>query len=192
MAEKNENQRTRLTKRLLKDTLLQLLQEKSMDHISVREICTSAGINRSTFYNHYGSPYDLLREIEQEFIDALSAQFPEEKESEETIGAEEMLYILMKTWNSNPLFTKALLNSNISAYYPLNFAEQPLFRRALRAFLPQDMEGPDEKYLSSFLLGGAYNMLRVWINEPDRENPEEFAAFINRYIPPQSQNITEK
>ena len=51
--EKNENQRIKLTKRLLKESLLKLLTEKNIKKISVSELCQTAGINRSTFYNHY-------------------------------------------------------------------------------------------------------------------------------------------
>lgn len=59
-----ENQRIALTKRLLKENLLQLMSGKSIQKITVRELCEAAEINRSTFYNHYGCPADVLLEIE--------------------------------------------------------------------------------------------------------------------------------
>ncbi|MCC8090140.1 MAG: TetR/AcrR family transcriptional regulator, partial [Oscillospiraceae bacterium] len=65
---KKENQRVMLTKRLLKDALIRLLNGKSIDEISVTELCRESGINRSTFYHHYGSPYDVLAEREQTML----------------------------------------------------------------------------------------------------------------------------
>jgi AcrR family transcriptional regulator len=51
-------------KKLLKDSLIRLLQQGSIHRISVREICDRAGINRTTFYKYYGSQYDLLGDME--------------------------------------------------------------------------------------------------------------------------------
>ena len=63
MAQK-ENQRIALTKKLLQEGLLRLLEVKTLDKISVTELCRESGINRATFYNHYNSPQDLLDGIE--------------------------------------------------------------------------------------------------------------------------------
>ena len=51
--EKKENQRITLTKRLLQEALLLMLRDESINKISVRDLCEKAGINRTTFYNHY-------------------------------------------------------------------------------------------------------------------------------------------
>ena len=61
---RKENQRITLTKKLLQEGLLRLLETKRLDKISVTELCREAGINRATFYNHYDSlqkqPHHLL------------------------------------------------------------------------------------------------------------------------------------
>ena len=49
-----------------------LLAEKSIKNITVSELCQAAEINRSTFYNHYGCPADVLREIEISVIEDLT------------------------------------------------------------------------------------------------------------------------
>ena len=65
------NQRTRLSKILLKNALMDLLGEKgSVTKISVRELCERADLNRSTFYAHYSEPKELLEEVENELLDA--------------------------------------------------------------------------------------------------------------------------
>ena len=62
----NENQRVKLTKRLLRDALLSMMETKQIQQISVRELCEKAEINRSTFYKHYGAPENIFQEIQQE------------------------------------------------------------------------------------------------------------------------------
>lgn len=42
--------------------LLELLDEKELPYITVKEICARAGVSRSTFYLHYETIGDLLTE----------------------------------------------------------------------------------------------------------------------------------
>lgn len=63
-----ENRKTRLTKRLLKESLIELLNEKEINKITIKEICDNADLNRSTFYAHYTDIYELLDEITQDLI----------------------------------------------------------------------------------------------------------------------------
>ncbi len=58
--EKKEDRRIAMTKRLLKAALIELLKEQDIYHISIRELCERADVNRTTFYKYYGSQFDLL------------------------------------------------------------------------------------------------------------------------------------
>lgn len=68
MLDKTDSRRVRMTKRILKESLLELMADKSISHISIKEICELADVNRSTFYAHYESPHDLLHEIESDIV----------------------------------------------------------------------------------------------------------------------------
>lgn len=48
------------TRKCLRETMLELLKEKSYKKISVKEICEKSNTGRVTFYNHYDDKYDLL------------------------------------------------------------------------------------------------------------------------------------
>ncbi len=71
MAQK-DNQRVRRTKQLLAEALTEMLTETSIHDVSIVELCEKAGINRTTFYYHYGNQYDLLEEISDTFLDEVS------------------------------------------------------------------------------------------------------------------------
>ena len=62
--EKKEDRRVRVTKRMLKDALIELLKTKDIYHISIRELCETADVNRTTFYKYYGNQFDLLADME--------------------------------------------------------------------------------------------------------------------------------
>ena len=57
---------------LMAEALISLLDKKSIEFITVREICEKASVNRSTFYLHYESINDLLVEtadyVNEKFI----------------------------------------------------------------------------------------------------------------------------
>lgn len=61
--------RVRYTKSVLQQALLKILQRKHIDKVTVKELCEEAKINRGTFYLHYSTPNDILREIEKQFME---------------------------------------------------------------------------------------------------------------------------
>ena len=53
----------------MNEALISLLEKKDLEFITVKEICETAGVNRSTFYLHYETISDLMRWL-------ISASFP--------------------------------------------------------------------------------------------------------------------
>ncbi len=68
MNEQKQDRRIRRTRRLLKDSLVALMEEKDFKNISVKDITERADLNRGTFYLHYNDTYHLLQDIEDEVI----------------------------------------------------------------------------------------------------------------------------
>ena len=57
----------------MNNALINLLDKKNFEDITVKEICQTASVNRSTFYLHYENTYDLLKEtIENLYKDFFS------------------------------------------------------------------------------------------------------------------------
>lgn len=63
-----ENRRVKITKMLLNESFLKFLAEKPLAHITVKEICEDADLNRSTYYAHYTDPYDQLKKLESDIM----------------------------------------------------------------------------------------------------------------------------
>jgi len=67
------------TRKLLREALMSLVQEKPFERITVTDITKRATLNRATFYAHYLDKYDLLDKCLQEWFenDILAGQpFP--------------------------------------------------------------------------------------------------------------------
>lgn len=100
------DRRKKYTRMVLKESLMELLKNKPISNITIKEICEEADINRSTFYSHYSSQYDLLNAIEEEFIEDMVStlnQYNFSKEEEALKMTEKILeYIAKKSMPDTP------------------------------------------------------------------------------------------
>ena len=56
------------TKNAIINTFLSLRARKPLEKITVKELCETAMINKSTFYSHYGDIYELSDSLETEVV----------------------------------------------------------------------------------------------------------------------------
>lgn len=68
MEDRRDDRRTRYSKMVIRDALFELMREKDMNKISVKELCERADVNRSTFYSYYADITDLHKKIIKEFF----------------------------------------------------------------------------------------------------------------------------
>lgn len=66
-----DNRRVKLTKQMIKDAYLELLEQYPSEKISVTDICKAADVNRSTFYMYYDDTVSLRQKIENEVLEQL-------------------------------------------------------------------------------------------------------------------------
>lgn len=70
-----ENQKYQQTHQKIMDTIVELLQQKSLKQITVAEVCRIVHINRSTFYEHFLDVYDVMEKIELEISKEIDGIF---------------------------------------------------------------------------------------------------------------------
>ncbi len=68
----NNDRRVKRTKKALYEALLKLLEEKSINEITVTELTTLADVNRATFYFYYTDLIDMLQQIQNEAYDSFT------------------------------------------------------------------------------------------------------------------------
>jgi len=77
--EQKEDRRVRKTKKALREGLAELLTQKSIQKITVRELTDKVDIHRSTFYANYEDIYDLYKQTEDvvvaEIIEIFTANY---------------------------------------------------------------------------------------------------------------------
>ena len=174
MTRKNENRRVRMTKRLMKDALLELLGEKDLANISVTAICETADVHRSTFYNYYTDPADLLRDIEQDYLDMIPTP-PEilDPQNEKTLLAATSDYFDCVREKKKTF--QILFNSSSGS----NFVAQ-MVDHLCHGYIPVG-EDPDElttRFTQLYIASGTVGTLREWINEDSPLSSREIAEMM--------------
>ena len=147
------NQRTRLSKILLKNALMDLLGEKgSVAKISVRELCERADLNRSTFYAHYSEPKELL-DATQDHLKKIGA--------ENDLGAHRYLLSFLMYIKENDKPFRTLLVDSVDPAFRSKFMQQSIiqFIENLNIVFPKEQE----QYIYSYILNGSTGVIIQWI-----------------------------
>lgn len=172
-----ENRRIALTKRLIQDGLLRLLEEKSLDKISVTELCREADVNRATFYKYYGDPDDVLTTIKEQFFQELLDSQQQESKKGYFEAFEKVCFYL---YEHKPLAKHIFSN--------LEFDISPVLtklshgRNGMLEYLRKNFEGDDIRLANDFLGYGCYTIVREWLLEDMDRTPQEIRAIVQKLI----------
>jgi AcrR family transcriptional regulator len=74
MADEQIDRRVQRTRALLRNALMQLINEKGYDAVTIQDITDRANLGRTTFYLHYTSKDDLLLDHHMDFASHLVLQ----------------------------------------------------------------------------------------------------------------------
>ncbi|MBR2550770.1 MAG: TetR/AcrR family transcriptional regulator [Clostridiales bacterium] len=67
------------TKKAIKDTFIELLEDHPLSDITVKDIVEKCGINRNSFYYHYHDLPELIEEIVKEDAEEIIRKYPSVK-----------------------------------------------------------------------------------------------------------------
>lgn len=169
--EKKENQRILLTKQLLQNAFLKLLKTKPIHTVSIRELCQEAGINRTTFYNHYGSQYDLLENISGRFLDSIS-QCLKDADACSRQDIQYRVTLVLRYIEQNLTLSRLLLNNNPDPAFAERLFSLPQITDLLQQALSGCTDPQERRNTVAFAIHGSYKLLCDWINDPHRVSPE--------------------
>src|SRR5215469_2473544 len=71
MTQPESNLRVRRTKILLREALIELIEERGFEALTIGELTERAMVSRAAFYRNYQDKYDLVEQIFEEAMSAL-------------------------------------------------------------------------------------------------------------------------
>ncbi len=161
------------TAQLLNQALIELLNKKDYEFITIKELCKKAGVNRSTFYLHYDTLNDLLYET----IDNTNKKFLsffDEAHSDviANIKSEQKSNLILITPEYlQPYLTYIEQNKvvyQVSARYPklmqsitkYNLLKENVLYPIFKRFNIQESQ---QKYFSAYYINGIYAIIDEWL-----------------------------
>ena len=165
-----EDKRIRRTKKLLRQALTRLMQQKDFQSITVTDVVREADINRGTFYAHYRDVYDLRDKIEM-----IAAIRPSE-----TVTLKLVLSRLMDYLEENREIVTALIKVNA----PDGFGKKMIgvIEECRMELLPY--RSVEDAYAARFLATGVIGMTEKWITESQPIPKTEMVSLITKLLTP--------
>lgn len=169
------------------EALMALLEKKDFEYISIKEICSAAGVNRSTFYLHYENMRDLLEESVNLMHERFLAYFDIESENfiERLGSCSEKELMLITPEYLTPYLTfirdhKRLYGAAMRN--PSDFRTMDTYRKMFRhIFNPIlarfSVPEQERRYIMAFFLNGIAAIVAQWLGE-DCETPIEIISGI--------------
>lgn len=176
---------------LMDEALLQLLQRKDYDYITVRELCKMAGVNRSTFYLHYETMDDLLSESLSYIFGKFTEKYKglsftpdsirEKPENELLLVTPPLVIPYLEFIKENKrLFITAAKNP---ALFRVEKHFEEIYTHVFEPILQRfGVPESERKYLLAYHISGAHAIITEWIKGGCTESTELIADFIVRYV----------
>ena len=168
--------------------LIELLEKKDFEYITIKEICENAGVNRSTFYLHYENTADLLREATQYILDGFLTCFSVEHKEKSfdfascdlnellLITPEYILPYLTYMKENQRVFRTSLKHLGTMKF---DIVYEKMFRYIFNPILERFRFPENErKYVMKFYLTGITAIVFEWISQGCAEPIEDISLII--------------
>jgi len=179
MAKQTMDLRVRLTRKVIKDALIEAMKTQHISSITVRQLCDAAGINRSTFYTHYNNTQDLLHQVEQEMLENFEHYLESDIVKNIRIPSTMTLLPIFDYAKENADLLNVLLSENCDFDFQNSIMDlvQNVF---LKLNKRQNIEMWDS--IAIFSTAGSLSVLKKWLRDGMQQSSQEISEFIHQII----------
>lgn len=183
MKEMKQDRKSKYTRMVLQDSLMELMHVKPITKITVKEICAHADINRTTFYTHYGDPYDLLHVIEDTTL-AWAEEMLERLLESDKQGAMRIIENIFAYFVENSHHIQILM----SEQGDIEFQKKLL--SLIYSYCSKTLADPQQKNYSDevnefhfvFAVSGSVGIIQHWLKTGLQASPKEMAETIYHMV----------
>lgn len=172
-----EDRRVKRTKRVLRECLFGLLETKTIDEITVKELTEAADINRSTFYFYYNDINDMMQQLQNEIFEVF----------EETVMTKSAKFVTVEDFQEYVLrflnFCKEYehICKFVISNDPSNFLSNKI-KNSLLTQIPDSTKvfpkNDPRHYLTIFAVSAIWQSIIQWMYDEMKVLPEEMAKFL--------------
>lgn len=178
MEQKKVDRRIAKTKKAIYRAFAELLSEKNINDITIKDIADKADINRKTFYNYYNGIYDLTGEIENSIIDSFEQVLRDTNINELLHNPYSMFEALTRIINSNLDFYQHLISieSNSNLVSKLFKSLKTRAKEVISQYTLLDDATLD--IVLDFVVSGMFTVFQHWFNSSREHSIDDLAKIV--------------
>ena len=170
------------------DALLQLLEQRKYNQITIKDICKKADLSRQTFYQIF----DSREEVMEYHFSLLFQQFMERCDAFRNITRYEVTYRFFEGFYLHRDFVQILIDNNMIYLLEQQFEK---YLQQIAPFRKFSQRGEHGDYVTAFMAGALTRMLVHWFRRDcDLSIPElcriTESIISGRALPPDSADAT--
>ena len=173
-----ESRRVTMTKWLIKDALIAMLEETPLSNITITALCEKADVNRVTFYKYYRDPGDVLIDIGDAILEKVTRSGEEELSGEDNKLHHDVRALVDFVAENDKMFKIILVNADDDGFngrllkYSLDMYEE--------RYDAGDKEFDHYRYM--YMLGGIMGVLRSWVKYDNSASKDKIVDIIYKLI----------
>lgn len=167
--------RTRYTRQVITDAFLQLLRQKPVERITVKEVCALAQINRSTFYRQYKDCFDLMEQLEQRGLELLE-ELLQATQAQGTAATMTSLLCALRD-NDSLLGIMARQNQDERFLYAM-VGRCFRYMNTRQENMATAVNETQQNMRNAFLAAGVGGIIQYWLRSGMQTEPRQVAAVI--------------
>lgn len=185
MAEEKQDRRVMRSKGMMRDALIELMDEKPFSEITAKDITSRADLNRATFYLHYNNVFGLLDEMENKVVERFAnllehMEIGQDETWEYPVIGEICDYII-----ENPKLCRCLLLNSRSDRLAAKLTDIMKQKgKQVRQELGLAQDSAQADYIHQFIACGAMGMVKQWLMEGMTLSREEMVRLAQEMVRP--------
>jgi AcrR family transcriptional regulator len=180
--QRKPDQRAKRTRLRLGIALIELMQQKPIDQVSVQEVLDRAAVSRSTFYLHFNDKNDLLLSQLEMFLNTMSTMLIVHNEkSLRVMPVAEMFDHIRQAKN---LYRALADAGRINEFFDL---AQTYFARGIKQRLMDSKRLPHIRprelaARASALAGSLISLLQWWMSHEAKDSPQAMDNLFHKMV----------
>jgi AcrR family transcriptional regulator len=172
--------RVRRTRDALGSALIQLIQEKPINDITVQDVLDRAGVGRSTFYLHFRDKDDLLISQLEMFLDFMSTLLSARNEKSNRVAPVEEMFAHIG--NQNKLYRVLSDSAHLKHFWELaeGYFARGIERRLSESGRLKNLSPRELAARAAGLSGSLLSLLRWWLDRGEKETPREMDVLFHQ------------
>lgn len=180
---KKKTDQTKITQRNLQDAFWLLYEKKSIDKITVKDICSLAGYNRSTFYQYYVDVYDVLHKFEKQLLDEVDEFVVYLVEQANNFDASQALQAILGIFAHLYKYITVLLGPHGDTEFTRKVVEnlKPIWIKYF--FRAKQYTAAEVDLLMEYYISGLLSMYQKWFCDNNGVSIERIIQLSYRTLP---------